>query len=205
MERPPTERVTLDALAQKHRTDKRGGLHGYTRYYDRLFSPKRDDPIRLLEIGVLSGSSLRMWADYFPSGLIFGIDIKPSCMQHASDRISIALVNQSDGPSLESYARQFGPWDIVIDDGSHKTSDQIQSFELLWPSVLPGGYYVVEDAFASFIPSFADQERHLFSFFEAFARENFRGCWYSDESRTEVDLMEWSVGLIVVKRAPRSP
>ena len=31
--------------------------------------------IRLLEIGVLKGASLRMWADYFPQGQITGVDL----------------------------------------------------------------------------------------------------------------------------------
>ena len=34
---------------------------------------------------------------------------------------------------------------MVIDDGSHVPEHQVISFEALWPSVKPGGIYVVED------------------------------------------------------------
>jgi 8-demethyl-8-alpha-L-rhamnosyltetracenomycin-C 2'-O-methyltransferase len=73
----------LTALAIKYGTDK-WGPHFYTPIYHELFSAWRDRPIRLLEIGVggygfrkVGGSSLSMWAEYFPRGHITGLDIAP--------------------------------------------------------------------------------------------------------------------------------
>ena len=39
--------------------------HHYFDVYARHFGPYRDKPIRMLEIGVFRGGSLRMWKDYF--------------------------------------------------------------------------------------------------------------------------------------------
>ena len=42
------------------------GWHGYSRYYVRLFAPYRSSTsLRLLEIGVNSGSSMKVWQAYF--------------------------------------------------------------------------------------------------------------------------------------------
>merc|ERR1712029_878213 len=38
-----------------------------------------------------------------------------------------------------------GNFDIIIDDGSHVPNHQLVSFETLWPSIKPGGMYIVED------------------------------------------------------------
>ena len=38
-----------------------------------------------------------------------------------------------------------GPWDIIIDDGSHVPYHQVFSFFCLWKAVVPGGLYVIED------------------------------------------------------------
>ena len=71
----------LTRLAIKHGTDK-WGLHFYTPLYHELFCHLRDQPIRLLEIGVggysrhnNAGHSLILWEAYFQRGTIVGIDI----------------------------------------------------------------------------------------------------------------------------------
>lgn len=45
-----------------------------------------------------------------------------------------------------------GEFDIIIDDGSHIGTEQIATFNNLWPSLNPGGWYVVEDLFAAYDP-----------------------------------------------------
>src|ERR1700754_3628667 len=78
----PVEEIDpLTRLAIRHGTDK-WGAHFYTPVYHQLFAHLRDKPVRLLEIGIggyqfakLGGASLAMWADYFPSGRILGIDV----------------------------------------------------------------------------------------------------------------------------------
>ena len=52
----------------------------YLSEYDRLFSIYRDQPIRMLEIGVQNGGSLEIWSKYFPDAhVLVGCDINPDC------------------------------------------------------------------------------------------------------------------------------
>ena len=72
----------MDAIFAKYQgsiyegTDK-GVTHSYLGVYERLFEPKRDSPIRLLEIGICTGGSLLAWAEYFtsPETEIVGLDV----------------------------------------------------------------------------------------------------------------------------------
>jgi hypothetical protein len=52
-------------------------------------------------------------------------------------------MDQSDKAALQSYAQEHGPFDIVIDDGSHEPDHQILSFETLIGYTTK--YYVIED------------------------------------------------------------
>ncbi|UCE34584.1 MAG: hypothetical protein JSV40_01285, partial [Deltaproteobacteria bacterium] len=50
-------------------TDK-SSLHGYHPRYEAHFGPLRGKSLSLLEIGVQSGASLRLWEEYFPKASI---------------------------------------------------------------------------------------------------------------------------------------
>lgn len=189
---------SLDHFAQQYDADKRVGRHGYTRFYERHLHHVK---VRnLLEIGIYKGASLRMWADYLPAALIHGIDLSPP--PSGIERIRTYRVDQGNRGALAAFASFHGPWDVILDDGSHLTSHQIGSFEVLWPHLNPGGFYVVEDAFTSFLPEYADSKPSLFEYFHALTLKHHRGRWYSDDSRTEVDWIEFSTGLIVIGKAP---
>jgi len=140
----------LTRLAIIHGTDK-WGPHFYTPVYHSLFSKRRNDFIRLLEIGVggytspvLGGASLAMWADYFPNGHIVGIDISEKKLSLDS-RISIHQGSQTDPAFLKDIVAEHGPFDIIIDDGSHIPQHVVQTFHILWPTLADGGSYVIED------------------------------------------------------------
>ena len=123
-----------------HLTDK-GSMHSYLDFYDQLFSPLREKPILIVEIGVLVGGSLMLWDSYFchAEARIVGVDINTSTRRDG--RVEYV---QGDGTD-EEIVRKIGQPDIVIDDGSHTTSDQCASFICWWPSLKPGGVYVIED------------------------------------------------------------
>lgn len=47
-------------------------------------------------------------------------------------------------------ALEHGPFDVVIDDGSHRCAHVIASFEALFPHVTPDGIYAIEDLQTSY-------------------------------------------------------
>jgi hypothetical protein len=146
--------ATLAQLAMTARTDKGDADHtfqgvSYLDIYERYFRPLRRKPLRILEIGVLGGASMRLWKRYFPKAQIYGLDLDPACRQHEEDRITIEIGSQADSGALARLS-EHGPFDIVIDDGSHVNRHILASFAKLWRHVTPGGIYVIEDLGASY-------------------------------------------------------
>jgi hypothetical protein len=148
----------LNLLAVLCGTDK-FGAHDYTSIYQELMSPFRRKPIRLLEIGVggfrgaPGGESLLMWAAYFSKGMVYGIDIQDKTSL-SRGRIKVLQCSQTDRARLNEVGDAYGPFDFIVDDGSHINSHQIESFRILWPFVKNGGTYIIEDVQTSYWPAF---------------------------------------------------
>jgi hypothetical protein len=144
----------LDYMARNHRTDK--FPHGYTVQYRHHFHSLRNKKIRLFEIGVggfgdpdKGGESLRMWKDYFRKAEIYSIDIVDKTRLEER-RIHICKGDQNDPAFLNDFASRFGPFDVIIDDGSHQSEHVITSFRALFPHLKENGVYVIEDLFYSY-------------------------------------------------------
>ncbi len=58
------------------KSDK-GTEHDYINgYYDAEFTPRKNEYIRIMEIGVLNGESINLWNKYFEDAMeIVGVDI----------------------------------------------------------------------------------------------------------------------------------
>lgn len=140
----------LDLIGVKYGTDKSSLFHDYLNFYEKFVEAVHDEPIVLLEIGVLRGQSVQMWQEYFPQGRIIGADIDTNASKYADDRITIVIVDQSKVVDLIKLGREFGPFDIVVDDGSHCWDHQTTTLQCLFPYVKPGGLYILEDIHTSF-------------------------------------------------------
>lgn len=153
----------LNALAAHYGSDK-WGLHNYATHYQWHFQSMRESPITLVEIGVGGyrdptdgGASLRMWRDFFPRALVYGLDIVDKSA-HNDGRIQTLCADQSAPNSLAQAIAQTGCPDIIIDDGSHISKHVITTFTTLFPLLRPGGKYVIEDLQTSYWPSFGGSE-----------------------------------------------
>jgi hypothetical protein len=128
--------------------------HHYFDIYTRYFERYRDRPIAMLEIGVFRGGSLRMWKEYFHAdSTIVGIDVDESCRAHeiANQNVFVRIGSQADPAFLARVNGEFGPFDIILDDGSHKTHHQTTSFGALFrPALRDGGCYMVEDVHTNY-------------------------------------------------------
>jgi SAM-dependent methyltransferase len=142
-------RKDLDQIGLEHGTDKASGRHGYLEVYDRHLSRFRDSKVRVLELGVFKGASLRMWRDYFPRGQVIGCDLHPDRRDHAGDRIAIEIGDCGSAAFLENVARSHGPFDVIVDDASHIWRHQQIAFETLFPHLKPGGIFIIEDIHTS--------------------------------------------------------
>lgn len=126
------------------------------KFYKRLLFALDRAPQRILEIGVKSGGSTALWKAVFPSATVVGVDLKLRYwirQQPSPDGVIYLEGDQRDTQRLEEIARSHGPFDVIIDDGSHVTDDQAITMRCLVPHVRPGGFYVVEDIQASVKPA----------------------------------------------------
>jgi len=179
----------------------------YFEAYHAIFGPRRSQSLRILEIGVYQGASLRLWRRYFdhPDTVIVGIDIDPSCARFDSERerIHVRIGSQADAAFLDTVTRDFGPFDIIIDDGSHHSSHMIASFNHLFADALEeDGIYLAEDLHANYwMPyrdtrrSFLDLCKELMEFMHAHYTRGSLAEWLL-ESDSEADQLSLDVPVI---------
>lgn len=117
--------------------------------YQAMFGPYRDKPITMLEIGVACGGSLEIWRNYFCSeATIVGVDGDRQCAQFddPARNVYVRIGQQQDTAFLQNLVNEFGPFDVILDDGSHLPSYTLRTFQFLFLNGLnDGGVYLVED------------------------------------------------------------
>jgi cephalosporin hydroxylase len=128
--------------------------------YDRFFILNQSfQPKQILEIGMWDGGSLALWSEVLKPNKLVGVDLKKRAdsdyFKHyiASRSLSEVVktywgVDQADQVTLKSILDSEFPAqaiDLVIDDGSHLYAPTKASFELVFPRMQPGGYYIIED------------------------------------------------------------
>jgi hypothetical protein len=148
----------LTTLANHFGSDKGDKVHGrhcYTTIYQRLFDPIRNEPIRLLEVGLQHpfdrknatsrAPSIEMWRTFFPHAQIFGFDINdfskvqlPNCVIVKGD-----MGQRADLQELVQIADN--PFDVIIEDASHASHHQQIALGALFPHLSAGGLYIIED------------------------------------------------------------
>lgn len=143
----------LRQLYEEHKGKVSDKWSLYLAEYDRVFNEYRTRPIKMLEIGVQNGGSLEIWTEYFSAGEKFiGCDINPDCagLQFDDSRISVIVGDANTDEIQHEILRDSDEFDIVIDDGSHTSSDIVKSFARYFPKILDGGVFVAEDLHCSY-------------------------------------------------------
>jgi hypothetical protein len=151
---------TLDELAIQYETDKatiypRSSVHGYAPIYDKILTPLRDKPIKMLEVGVCmegseGGHSILMWNDYFTKAHIHTFDIvdmsSKLCITE-NDNVFFYQGDQSNREHMKNMYQEYGSteFDFILEDGSHEHNHQMISLGYLFKYVKSGGYYILED------------------------------------------------------------
>ena len=100
---------------------------------------------KILEFGIGTGASLRMWRDFFPHANIYGADYRTDSLIN-EDRIESILCDQRRYEHLTSLIDHIGSdIDVVIDDASHRPRDQMYTCQKLMPLLQKSVVYVIED------------------------------------------------------------
>lgn len=124
----------------------------YCDFYVQHFKDRKNDNLKILEIGVKEGDSLLMWKEYFPNSNIVGLELNPEPLKNFShDRVKIYFGDQTNRELLEEICQNEGPFDIIIDDASHINEHHQISFTYLFEKGLSAdGIYVIEDLGTSY-------------------------------------------------------
>ena len=147
---------TLDEIAIKLGTDKNSTAHNYCAKYEKYLPFKRNQALKILEIGVHFGLSLSMWSEFYKqSECVVGIDINPhcKCYEDIDKKIFIEIGSQDDEAFLSTVKQKYNTFDLIIDDGSHMQEHMIFSFKSLFSSLKSGGVYIIEDTCCAYWPS----------------------------------------------------
>jgi SAM-dependent methyltransferase len=161
--------LQLSELASNYACDK--GHHGpshkwsgnnYVDIYQAYFAGTRHNVKAVMEIGLgvrgsefeakvahgqnQGGASIKMWRDFFPSAKIVGLDINDASFLNG-DRIITHQVDQGRRDQLSAIRDAYADtaFDLIVDDGSHRSDHQQTTLEELFPLLKPGGLYVIED------------------------------------------------------------
>jgi GT2 family glycosyltransferase/peptidoglycan hydrolase CwlO-like protein len=164
----------------------------YLREYDRLFASYREQPISMLEIGIQNGGSLEIWSQYFTNAEKFvGCDINPDCskLTYLDPRI-VVIVGDATTPETQSKVlAKSASFDLIIEDGSHTSSDIVKAFARYFPALKTGGLFVAEDLHCSYWDGFEGGLFHPYSsitFFKHLADMVNHEHWGVEKSRTEL-------------------
>jgi hypothetical protein len=149
--------MSLEQLLDKYGSDK-GTLYEGHQYADTYQELVDKDIKNLLEIGIgvtlsynigefkATCGSIMAWLDWFNQANIYGFDIHdaPDNLKK-NNRFKMFIGDQSKINDLIHLRDSIPECDVIIDDGSHFSSHQLLTFEILWSKVKPGGFYFVED------------------------------------------------------------
>lgn len=139
---------TLNQIYEKYQSPEghgdKGTAHTYIDEYQRLLEPYRKNST-VLEIGLFMGESLRMWEEYFIDSEIIGMDISDSHLKKLiNESVHNIIIGDATRPEiLETIPDKM--FDVIIDDGSHRLGDQIETFNIFKNRMKPNGIYIIED------------------------------------------------------------
>lgn len=134
----------------------------YLSIYEKHLVRFRHSTVRVLEVGIFSGGSLKLWREYFGSdAYIAGLDISPltRVYEHNPDygRPDKIFVGSQSDETLWARIANETALDVIIDDGAHTPEHQIATLDLAFKHLRPGGVYICEDLILkAYGPSFVN-------------------------------------------------
>lgn len=130
--------------------------HQYIEVYESFFEPIRNHVKNVLEIGINTGNSHKMWRDYFVSATIYGIDIEDFCHgMSGEERIHAIFTDAYTQEVVDSFGDL--KFDVMIDDGPHTLESQKFFLSNYSQLLSVNGIMVIEDIpYPDWIPFLSD-------------------------------------------------
>ena len=147
-------------------TDKFGASnkwvsHAYGEFYDEYFEKIKNKKLDVLEIGIYTGGSVRLFHDYLKNSNIYGVDIQD--IWNAGDeypfpRLQRRFFNAYDMGNWKKLP--IDKFDIIIDDGPHTYDSQLFALNNFYSMLKPNGILIVEDVPTAFLTKLLTESIH---------------------------------------------
>ena len=134
----------------------------YFSVYEKLLSRYKDKEITLVEIGIHNGGSLYIWKKFLPKAKVIGIDLNEDCRRFEKDGFIIEIGDQNSEEFWKNFFKKHGNVDVIIDDGGHTNSQQINTAICCIPNLNNGGLLITEDVMCSYIFEFGNPNKFSF-------------------------------------------
>ena len=155
-----------DKSSQRLNADHQNHCHPYTCFYHSLFKNSRHLSLRICELGILYGASLKMWRDYFTDVQLHAFEYNTEYIQlfkniefdnvptHILPHLRPVSLEEIDVTNHANIAKQFQcagfTYDLIIEDTTHQMDDQINVIMEATAYLNPGGVLIVEDVFLKY-------------------------------------------------------
>jgi len=149
------KKYDTDKSSQRNEVTDKRHCHAYTLFYHALFKNKKHNPLIIAELGILYGSSLLMWKEYFANSEIYGFEYDVSRINSFkqffnNDRVTLSNIDVTNKDSIvKAFSELNILYDIIIEDTTHDFEDQIRVIENTYQYLKPGGILIIEDIFKS--------------------------------------------------------
>jgi|TARA_B100001094_G_scaffold161521_1_gene156236 hypothetical protein len=138
-----TEHYNTNDIEYGKMTDK-STIHDYIDgYYSDEFSSKKDDNLKILEIGIWEGGSLKIWSDFFTNAEIQAVEVNNRKWIYKPEHIKVTNKSGYEQSTLDLFEDDY--FDYIIDDGPHNVQSQIYAIENWLSKVKKGGKLIIED------------------------------------------------------------
>jgi hypothetical protein len=141
--------MSLEDIVDNSRTDK-NTFHSYLPLYQKLLASKKETAKNVLEVGICSGGSIKLWSDFFVNANVYGLDIMSiENVWEGIKKRGIILYTSSDAYNHNFFTTNFLnrniKFDFMLDDGPHSLESMIQFIQLYSQVMTDDGILIIED------------------------------------------------------------
>ena len=123
--------MSLAEIADNSRTDK-NTVHSYLDLYQTLLINKKETAKNVLEVGIQTGGSIKLWSDFFVNADVHGLDIidMDDVWNELKNKDNIKLYAGIDAYDEDFFKETFldkdVKFDFMLDDGPHSLESMVK-------------------------------------------------------------------------------
>ena len=142
--------MSLEEIVDNSLTDK-NTTHSYLPLYQQLLIGKKETAKNVLEVGVSTGGSIKLWSDFFTNAVVYGLDILDINIMYSGikNNEKIILHASTDAYDDDFFNTHFLnkniKCDFMLDDGPHTLESMKQFIKLYSQIMTDDGILIIED------------------------------------------------------------